>query len=411
MTNTITLDEFSEIFKYLLNNNRKLIDSGKKPTAVGITGAAGLGKTTVIQDLAISLGMTFVKVCLSEIEEISDLVGFPLKEYKARILVKDGDNERWEERWVSHDLLNTYLSLPCGTYEFTDETRMSYAPPKWLPKEYNDKGTILLLDDYTRANSMFLQATMTLINDGTYISWSLPKYTSVVLTNNPDNGDYQVSSLDAAMQSRFINFNVAFDVNGWAKWAEFYGLDDRAINFGLSYAHEIFNSTNLTLNPRSYTTFCNAISGIPDWSTPKALALILNIAKGCFDDEQNVVGNLFTIFIANKLDKLISPEDLLTQDWVTCKQRLLNCVYEKGVYHPEIAAVLSTRLLNYSLKYLSESGNKTNVIEDRLLEIVESEKMIFSEDLLFNVIKTLVVKYPGKMNKLLLKPQIRSKII
>lgn len=150
MTNTITLEEFSEIFKYLLDNNRKLVDSGKKPTAVGITGAAGLGKTTIIQDLAASLGMTFVKVCLSEIEEISDLVGFPIKEYKARVLVREDDNEHWEERWVPHDLLSTYMQLPCGTYEFTDETRMSYAPPKWLPREYNDKGTILLLDDYTR---------------------------------------------------------------------------------------------------------------------------------------------------------------------------------------------------------------------------------------------------------------------
>ena len=82
MINTITLDEFSQIFKYLLDNNKKLIDSGKKPTAVGITGLAGVGKTTSIQDLAKSFGITFVKVCLSEIEEISDLVGFPIKNIK-----------------------------------------------------------------------------------------------------------------------------------------------------------------------------------------------------------------------------------------------------------------------------------------------------------------------------------------
>lgn len=411
MINTITLDEFSQIFKYLLDNNKKLIDSGKKPTAVGITGLAGVGKTTSIQDLAKSFGITFVKVCLSEIEEISDLVGFPIKEYKVRILTNQ-DTQHWEERWVPHDLLSTYMTLPCGTYEFTEETRMSYAPPRWLPREYNPNGTILLLDDYTRANSMFMQATMTLINDGTYISWSLPKYTTIVLTNNPDDGSFNVTSLDAAQMSRFINFNITFDVSAWAKWAEFYGLDNRAINFGLNYSQEIFESSNLTINPRSYTTFCNAISGIEDWSNSKSLALILNIAKGCFDDENNIVGNLFTTFIANKLDQLITPKDLLFEEWDKCKRKMIKCVYDSNNnYHPEIASILATRLLNYTLKYFSEKDSKIDVVETRFIEIIESDKMLFSEDLIFNVVKTLVVKNPGKMNKLLLKPQIRSKVI
>ena len=42
--NNITLDEFKDIFKYLINNNKKLIEDGKYPIAIGIEGAAGLGK-------------------------------------------------------------------------------------------------------------------------------------------------------------------------------------------------------------------------------------------------------------------------------------------------------------------------------------------------------------------------------
>jgi hypothetical protein len=47
---------------------------------------------------------------------------------------------------------------------------MSYAPPEWLPKEDNPNGTILLLDDYSRATQYFIQATMELIDKGEYIS-------------------------------------------------------------------------------------------------------------------------------------------------------------------------------------------------------------------------------------------------
>ena len=41
--NNITLKEFSEIFKYVIKNNRSLIDSGKNAVTIGIEGVAGLG--------------------------------------------------------------------------------------------------------------------------------------------------------------------------------------------------------------------------------------------------------------------------------------------------------------------------------------------------------------------------------
>ena len=146
--NTITLDEFKEICNYLLDNNRRLMDEGKNPTAIGIEGLAGLGKTSIIQQIAENRGMTFVKLNLSEIEEISDMTGFPIKEYKIRVRNKETD--QLEDTWVAHDLLDLYLRSACEDFELTDQVRMSYATPAWLPREENENGTILLLDDYTR---------------------------------------------------------------------------------------------------------------------------------------------------------------------------------------------------------------------------------------------------------------------
>lgn len=145
--NTITLDEFKEICNYLLDNNKRLVDEGKNPTAIACQGDAGMGKTSVIQQIAETRGMTFIKLNLSEIEEISDLTGFPIKEYKLRV---KNSEDKFEDTWVAHDLLDLYLRSACEDFELTDQVRMSYATPAWLPREENENGTILLLDDYTR---------------------------------------------------------------------------------------------------------------------------------------------------------------------------------------------------------------------------------------------------------------------
>lgn len=407
--NEITLKEFSEIFKYVIENNKKLVDAGKNPVCISAEGPCGVGKTTAVQELSESLGATFVKINLAELEEISDLVGFPIKEYEIK--------NDYGSDWVPADLLPTYSCRE--DIMFTGVTRMGYAPPAWLPRDENPNGCILLIDDYTRANQLFMQACMELINTGKYVSWNLPKYTSIVLTTNPDNTSYSVSSLDPAQKSRFCNFSIKFSINDFAEWAERYNLDTRGINFALYYNYELFDPNNPnhieTINPRSFTTFMNIISGIENWDKPENLALILNISKGCFHDPDNVVGGLFTSFIANKLDQLVSPEDMLTQSWEKLSPRIKECVYDSnGAYHPEIASILHTRLLNHTLVYMSKTGAKAQPVIDRLTELADqsNEKdKFFSEDLMFSCIKTLVAKTQGRLNKMLFNPNIRKRIL
>ena len=299
--------------------------------------------------------------------------------------------------------------------KLTGKVRMSYAPPAWLPMDENPNGTIIFLDDYTRANSMFMQATMEIINTASYISWKLPKYTSVVLSSNPDDGQFSVTSLDNAQKTRFINFNLKLNVEDWAKWAEEAEIDGRAINFELLYGDEIFKKHNnvQTVNPRSYTTFCKAISGLKDWNKPETLALILQISKGCFlNDKDNIIGNLFTTFIANKLDKLIQPKDMIELKWETLEPKMRECVYDNGNFRPDIASILTIRLMNYILYLFSIKGAiKENVVYDRILEIVNNDEMLFSEDLIFHLVKTLITKYPGRTGKLLMNATIRNKVV
>ena len=405
--NEMTISEFTDVFNYLLDNNKKLQEEGLTPIAIGIEGAAGIGKTSLIQQVAEKRGMTLCKLNLSQLEEVGDLVGFPQKEVLLQWKAKDGTNKT---KWWPENLLS---KVPANV-TITSQTRMGYAVPAWLPREDNPNGTILALDDYTRANALFMQATMELINEGKYISWSLPKNTSICLTTNPDDGEFSVQSLDPAQKTRFINFNLKLSINDWASWAEFNQVDSRAINFCLLYGEEIFKKHNniQTINPRAYTTFCKAIGGIKDWENEKSLGLILNISKGCFlNDSDNIVGTLFTNFITQRLDKLIPPKDMLMQSWDTVEPKIYNCVYEGDRFKPEIASILTIRLLNYILFYFSQKGVKESVVQDRLLEFVNNERKLFSDDLLFHIIKTAITKYPARTNKLLLNTEIRKKVI
>lgn len=405
--NEMTISEFTGVFNYLLDNNKALQESGLSPIAIGLEGEAGIGKTTVVEDIAKKRGMSFCKLNLSQLEEVGDIVGFPMKEVLLRYKNKQGEVV---QRWWPESLLS---KVPANV-EVTAQTRMGYAPPAWLPKKENPNGCILLLDDYTRANPLFMQATMELINTASYVSWKLPKNTSVVITSNPDDGSYSVSALDNAQKTRFVNFNLKLNVEDWASWAEFNKIDSRCINFELLYGEEIFKKHNgiQTINPRAYTTFCKAISGIKDWNDEKSLALILNISKGCFlNDSDNIVGNLFTTFISMKLDKLVSPKDMLMQKWETVEPKIYDCVYDGDRMKTEIASILALRLLNHIMFYFSQTGVKESVVQDRLLDFIENPRKLLSDDLLFHIIKTVVGKYPSRTGKLMLNSKIRAKVV
>ena len=160
--NEMTISEFTNVFNYLLDNNKTLQENGLTPIAIGLEGQAGIGKTSVIQQIAEKRGMTLCKLNLSQLEEVGDMVGFPQKEVMLQWTSKDGTQKT---KWWPENLLS---KVPVNV-TVTNKTRMGYAPPAWLPNEDNPNGTILALDDYTRANQLFMQATMELINEGKYI--------------------------------------------------------------------------------------------------------------------------------------------------------------------------------------------------------------------------------------------------
>ena len=68
----MNIQEIKNTLNYLLDNNLKLVEEGKGKIAYNIVGEAGIGKTSLIQQVAESRGMTLCKLNLAQLEEVGD---------------------------------------------------------------------------------------------------------------------------------------------------------------------------------------------------------------------------------------------------------------------------------------------------------------------------------------------------
>lgn len=397
----MNIEEIKSTLNYLLDNNLELVEQGLDKITINLVGEAGIGKTSVIKQLAQQRGAGYKRLNLSELEEIGDMVGIPQKEF---MMTKNG-----EEKRVAEKLIPQFINLGYDLCPECDPV-MSYAVPEWVPDD-PEQEFILFLDDFSRANTMFMQAIMSLMQFGEYISWKLPKKCHLILSSNPDDGSYSVTDLDPAQKSRMINFTMDFDVQCWAKWADSVGIRSEFINMAL-LTPEIFERGK-HINARSYTLFANACNGIKQLDSDASLEKICIISKGCFQDDY--VSGIFVQFIHNHLDKLIAAQEVIDGDWKVVKAKLTDNIYRKGNYDAAIASTLTLRLSNYIEQYFatgSQKGKSDKVI-DRLIDICTDceDKTLFSEDMLFRLIKHLNADYPTRCTKMLKYPQIRSKLM
>jgi hypothetical protein len=374
----LNVEELKDFIKHMVGNNKYIQSQGKVPVAINIEGDAGLGKTSAIMQLGKEMNMQVVKLNLSQLEELGDLVGFPVKEYQIQ-------NAEGKTTWITEAQIDAATKKG---YKIIGK-RMSHAAPEWI--QGKGEGGFLILDDYTRADHRFMQATMEILDRQEYVSWKLPKNWHVILTTNPDNGDYNVTSLDIAQKTRFISVGLKYDVNVWAKWAENAGIDGRCINFMLMHPEMVTQS----VNPRSVTTFFNAISSIPKFEDQ--LPLIQMIGEGSVGVD---FSSMFTMFINNKLDRIISPEDILTKDENYVVGALNSAVGKDDDFRADISSVIATRLINFSLRY-AESNSISDDIVNRLVKLT-TDCASFTNDLRYYMIKEIVNGNKNKFGKLMM---------
>ncbi len=377
-TQSLTASQIKEEFGFIIDNNQKLVQKGKNSISIALEGESGVGKTSVLEQLAAEKNMDFLKLNLSQIS-IEDFIGYPISEFK---MCKAGKKET-EAIWVSERTIPTYIQMG---YEYAGENRMSYAEPKWIIGR--KKPMILLLDDFNRGSLGMLQASMEIVDKQEYVSWRLPKGSTVILSNNPDNGEYLVSTQDDAHKTRYLSFNMKFDTDVWAEWAEANNIDGRCINFILKNPEVITGTKDYDdkknklqkANIRLWTKFFDTIGGLENFENSLARVMLIG---GSSIPEAHML--LFSQFVQNKLDKLISPVEMLNGDEKKILKILKEIIGDGNKRRNDLASILSKRLMNYC------AANEKDLTKDhveRFAAILESE--VFTKDIIHLVARKIV---------------------
>ncbi len=293
--NALEVKNFTE---HIVANNLSAEKAGYKKTPVCIWGTHGIGKTELVQQIAEANNYKWSYIAPAQFEEMGDLVGMPA--------IEDG--------------------------------KTVFRSPDWVPTE--EGPGILLIDDVNRADDRILRGIMQLLQNFELVSWKLPRLWQIVLTANPDGGDYSVTPMDDAMLTRMMHVTMQFDPKAWAIWAEQHKIDPRGINFVLTYP-EIAVGKRTT--PRSLVQFFQSIQNISNLSDE--LPLIQMLASSCLDEETVTA---FITFVQQNLTKLVSPERICnTKNFNTEVYQHIQGIVQQGVLRVDILATLCTRLTNY----------------------------------------------------------------
>lgn len=269
--------------------------------------------------------------------------------------------------------------------------------PDWVPK--TEGPGVLLIDDVNRADIRILRGIMQLLQNYELVSWKLPKGWEIVLTANPDGGDYSVTPMDDAMITRMLHVTMQFDVKQWALWAEKNGVDERGINFILTYPELV---TGERTTPRSLVQFFETIKPIKDLE--KEISLVAMLAHSCFERE---TVTSFISFIQNNLSKLITPEEIINSKKFEkdVQGSIKNLVCKGETKRVDILSVLCTRVVNYI------KTNDVKLSADQVKNVKQFIKMDFLPNDMRLIMAQDLIKVNASTKMIMADPEIGKMLL
>ena len=215
---------------------KELMLLGEVPLLVG---EAGIGKTTMIYDIAADLGLPLVDLPV-QLMNPEDLLGLPL--------IKDGKTE--------------------------------FTLPSWFPT----RPSVIFLDEINRASSRIRGALLKLLYEKTVAGVRLPEGTLMAAAMNPPTDDYAVDELDdAALLSRLIPVELGVSVKDWLAYMEAKNGNSLVIGFIKAYPEWLLGGANDPLprpNPRTWEKISKVLNGLSDEVKDEFLTSLLNKMVG-----------------------------------------------------------------------------------------------------------------------------------
>lgn len=271
-----------------------------------IIGGHGIGKSELFKAAADELGVGYIPRDLSLMEP-ADLVGIP---------------------------------------HVGQHGRTCYAPPSFLPRE--GRG-LLVIEELNRAAQYMLAPCLQLLTERELNDYRLPEGWVPMAAINPQGGAYQVSDLDPALLSRFLQVQVEADPQEWAIWATEKGnVHPKIVEF-VQRSSGIFAPEET--NPRAWTY---ASSQLRTWERgPRDVEMLLTALAG-------LVGETWAIAFYKFLSENHSP---LTSDEILERYEDVRITFlqwmDKGQFDLATASLKPLkRFLRHSKNYDAVSQNE-----------------------------------------------------
>jgi len=315
-----------------------------------VWGSAGVAKSTCVrafENMPVEWngkkypGYKVVYVPIAQYEEMGDLLGLPSRHICMEY--KDEKNKKIEE-WVPEQCVEGYKNIG-WTFLPQRGVKTFCAPPAWVPQEPGP--TILLFDDWNRASLRIIKGVMQLLQTYGTVTWKLPPGSHIVLTGNPDDQDYQVTSLDKAIITRLRNATMKFDVKEWSVWAQASQLDSRGITWALQNFEQMIGKEQT--NPRTLSEVFRMTKNIGDLNDKQNEIQFRRLAESLLDED---TVNSMMIYMQRDVGLVAEPEKILSGASIngkTVAQYVDNLMSTKngGERRTDIIGVLCDRLFAY----------------------------------------------------------------
>jgi len=235
--------------------------------SVLMEGLHGIGKSEIVKQYCDENGYHYTALFLSH-QEVGDLIGIPVTE-----------------------MIN-------------GESITLWSKPIWLQRmetaAANGKKCVLLLDELNRAQTDVLNSALQLVLERQIHEHVLPEVngyrTQIIACTNPDDGDYQVQSLDPALINRFLKITVEVDEEGWLAWARNNDVNQIVRDFivdNMTKLHFI-SEDEIGATPRSWTKLAKFMDLAQKGQIPEEY--ILDIMRGKIG---SALASQFYVFFKN----------------------------------------------------------------------------------------------------------------
>lgn len=318
-----TASELKNIIDSHLNSDTKL------NYALKIVGHPGIGKSSIVKQIALEKNFYFLDTRLAFKENI-DLGGYPVPDHKNQKMI--------------------YY-------------RPRFIPPEEIPQGYN--GILWFLDEANRAHPTVIQTLFQIITEGRCGEHSLPEKTIIILAGNLGEDDQTTITdfEDSALDGRLAIFHLMPEAKDWLVWASQSNIHPAIIEYITLYPERLWNKEDINPNPRGWHQASNALTGAYRLKNKQDLINALTGSKRLLI-EKILSSLLGEIAAFDFITELINPRKITTEEVLNGDKNKLDAFMENLIPAEDILWAITGAITNLSkISQKINSGDKQELVK------------------------------------------------